>query len=230
MKSVTAIAKWIFVLCMPLLLLSGSIAVATNSLWLYKFGFQKYEISTVTGLDAPQLDKAARGLISYFNSRDELINITVSKGGQSFPLFNEREVIHLKDVKGLFQLDYRILGGTLIYTLGFTALYLFRRRSEAKQRQLAWAVASGSSLSLALILGLGVIAAFDFDQFFLEFHLLSFANDFWLLDPSRDYLLMLFPQGFWLDATMFLAGLAVAAALLLGVGALFYLRRRQRIP
>ncbi len=229
MKILTTIAKWVFVLCIPLLILTGSIAIAANSLRLYKYGFEKYDITAATGLDATQLDKAAHGLILYFNSDEELINVTVSKGSQSFPLFNEREVLHLKDVKGLFQLDYRILGGTLIYTLGFAALYLFRSGSQAKRRQLAWAVASGSGLTLALMVGLGGIALLNFDQFFLQFHLLSFANDFWQLDPARDYLIMLFPQGFWFDATMLCAAIATTAAVLLGAGSTTYLRLAREV-
>lgn len=224
MRLLATIAKWVFIICMPLLLLTGSIAVAVNSLWLYKYGFQKYDISAVTGLDVAQLDKAARGLIAYFNSDEKLISVTVNRGGESFPLFNEREVIHLKDVKDLFQLDYRVLGGTLVYTLGYAALQIFRG-SQVGRRRLAGAIAGGGGFTLALVLGLGAVAMLDFNRFFLQFHLISFANDFWQLDPSRDYLIMLFPQGFWFDATMFLAGLAVVAALLLGAGAIFYLRR-----
>ncbi len=229
LKILAAIAKWVFVLCIPLLLLTGSIGIAANSLQLYKYGFEKYDIRASTGLDSVQLDKAAHGLISYFNSDEELIGITVSKDGASFPLFNEREVIHLKDVKDLFQLDYRVLGGTLIYTLGFAALYLFRHSSQVKRRQLAWAVASGGGLTLALMVGLGAIALLNFDQFFLQFHLISFANDFWQLDSARDYLIMLFPQGFWFDATMLCAGIVTAAAVLLGAGSTVYLRRCREL-
>ena len=70
-----------------------------------------------------------------------------------------------------------------------------------------------------LMLVMGMVIAFDFDQFFLEFHLLSFANDFWQLNPATDYLIMLFPQGFWFDATMCVAiGTAAGAIILGGVG------------
>jgi integral membrane protein (TIGR01906 family) len=77
------------------------------------------------------------------------------------------------------------------------------------------------------MLALGLVIAFDFDQFFLQFHLLSFANDFWMLDPTRDYLIMLFPQGFWYDAALFCAiATAVGAIILGGIG--WWLRRRKR--
>ena len=77
---------------------------------------------------------------------------------------------------------------------------------------------------------LGLIALLDFDRFFLQFHLISFTNDLWQLDPTKDYLIMLFPQGFWYDATLFFAVLTlVLAVILAGVagGYLLITRRRE---
>lgn len=215
-------AKWIFIICLPFLLLSASIACAANSLWLYKYGFEKYDVSGTTGLDEPELEKAARGMISYFNSGEQYIDITVMKDGKSFLLFNEREVIHLKDVKGLIRLDYRVLLGTFVYSLVYTltAIFWHRRRYW---RQLAWGVVGGGSITLLLMLALGLATLFDFDRLLLQFHLFSFANDFWQLDPTSDYLIMLFPRGFWYDTTVFLALGTVVAAIILGGVAMGYL-------
>ena len=65
-----------------------------------------------------------------------------------------------------------------------------------------------------LALGLGTLLGFD--QLFLQFHLLSFTNDFWQLDPTRDYLIMLFPGGVWYDATLFCVLTTVGMAVILG--------------
>ena len=110
-------ARWLFILCLPALLLTASIGIAVNSQWLYEYGFDKYNISQVTGLPDSELEKAAGGLIDYFNSGEEFIDITVIKNGQPFTLFNQKEVAHLKDVKGLIQLDYWVLLGAGIYVL-----------------------------------------------------------------------------------------------------------------
>ena len=69
-----------------------------------------------------------------------------------------------------------------------------------------------------------------FDTLFLKFHQLSFANDLWQLDSRQDYLVMLFPQDFWFDATMWVATRAIAGALLItavSAGYLVYLRWKQ---
>jgi len=98
-------------LCLPILLLTASIGWATNSLWLYKYGFHKYNASQTTSLADTELEKAAAGLISYFNSDEDDISLTVVKDGKPFELFNQREVVHLRDVKGLIWLDYRVFWG-----------------------------------------------------------------------------------------------------------------------
>jgi integral membrane protein (TIGR01906 family) len=209
-------ARWLFVLCLPVLLLTASVNAASNSLWLYKYGFEKYDVSRVTGLAPAELVKAARGLIHYFNSSDEFISITVLKDGKPFILFNEREVAHLKDVKGLFWLAYKVLLGSLVYALLFVGLSLLWWRDR---KLLGGGLFYGGCLTLVLMLVLGLVIAFDFDEFFLQFHLLSFANDFWMLNPATDYLIMLFPQGFWYDAALFCAlGTAAGALILGGIG------------
>jgi len=208
-------ARWVFILCLPVLLLTASIGWAVNSLWLYRYGFEKYHVNHTTGLAGSELEKAAAGLISYFNSNEEYINVTVQKEDKPFVLFNQREVIHLRDVKELIWLDYRVLLGTLVYVLAFAGACLFWRRKRY-WRRLARAVVGGSGITLALMLLLGLGTLLNFDQLFLQFHLISFANDFWLLDPSKDYLIMLFPGGFWYDVTLFCALATVVGAVVLG--------------
>jgi uncharacterized membrane protein len=176
LKALGTATKWLLILCLPLLLLTAGIGWAVNSSWLYQYGFEKYGVSQTTGLSEIELDKAARGLISYFNSNEDHIDFTVIKDGKSLVLFNQREVLHLKDVKGLFQLNYGVLLGTLIYGAAYSGVSLLWRRRRY-WRQLAWGTFLGSSLTLALMLALGVgTLLFGFDRLFLQFHLLSFAT------------------------------------------------------
>jgi integral membrane protein (TIGR01906 family) len=213
MTILKTIAQWLFIICLPALLLTASVSAAANCPWLYKYGFEKYDISRVTGLAPAELDKAAAGLIAYFNNNEEYINIVVEKDGQPFQLFNDREVAHIKNVKGLFRLVYKILLGTGIYALVFAGVCLFWWRE--KQR-LGKGLFFGGGLTLAIMLVTGIIIAINFDWFFLQFHLLSFANDFWMLNPATDYLIMMFPQGFWFDAALACAIATAAGAVVLG--------------
>ncbi len=228
MKGLAIAAKWLFVLCLPILLLTASIGWAINSHWLYEYGFEEYNVSQTTGLAEVELEKAATGLISYFNSGEEYISLSVIKNGEPFELFNHREVIHLMDVKGLIWLDYWVLLETLIYVLIYAGVSLFWQRGRY-WRQLARRIVSGSGITLALMLAIGSGILLNFDQLFYQFHLLSFSNELWQLDPTRDYLIMLFPGGFWYDAAIFCALATVGLAVILGGvagGYLWFTRRR----
>jgi integral membrane protein (TIGR01906 family) len=84
----------------------------------------------------------------------------------------------------------------------------------------------GVTLGLAALIGFGGLVAFN--RLFLAFHQVSFSNDFWLLDPRKDFLIMMFPEGFFLDATMWIAGSTIVEAVLLAAlpVALFWWRPR----
>jgi integral membrane protein (TIGR01906 family) len=219
------VAKWLFVICLPVLLLTASVTWAANSGWLYRYGFDKYDVGETTGLEKAELDKAADGLIGYFNSGDELIDIKVVKDGEPFQLFNEREIGHLKDVKALFRQVYWLLLGTLLYGLVYTGLSLFVWKDK---KGIAQGLLYGGGLTLVLMAVLGIVIMADFDNFFYRFHLISFANDLWMLNPATDYLIMLFPQGFWFDAALFCALTTALGALILG-GIGWWRLRKMRI-
>ncbi|APV45463.1 integral membrane protein [Dehalogenimonas formicexedens] len=207
------IIRWAVTVIIPLLIVSGVVAFAFNFLPLYEYGFHRYDVTQTTGLSDSELTKAARGLVSYFNSDEEFINITVQKNGSPFRLFNEREILHLKDVKSLVTLDYNIFIVTMLCGAAVTGFIVFRKRPRLLTAPAFW----GGAITLAGLILVTAVAASNFDAFFTRFHQLSFANDFWLLDPSKDYLIMLFPAGFWQDASIFIAGLIglIAAGLTL---------------
>ena len=212
-------AKCLFMVCLPVLLLTASIGWAANSLWLYQYGFENNDVSQTTGLAEVELEKVATGLISYFNSDEEYV---------SLELFTPEEIIHFRDVKGLIRLDYWVALGTLTYALAYAGVSLFWRKRKY-WRQLAWGMVGGSGLTLALMLMLGLGTLLGFDQLWLQFHLLFFSNEFW---SAEGYMLMLFPEGFWYDATLFCALATVGLAIIFGglAGGYLYFKRSHINP
>ena len=141
-------------------------------------------------------------------------------------LYNSREVLHMKDVKLLVRGVYRAQEVTGAYLLAFAAAGLWLGRRAFLPR-LGLYAAAGGILTLGLVALAGLASAVGFSQVFLLFHQISFTNDLWQLDPRTDVLLMMFPQGFFLDATMWIAGstilgavaLMAVSAVLIGQGA-----------
>jgi integral membrane protein (TIGR01906 family) len=215
LKFVRTIADWLFVICLPLLFLTSTVRLGISSMHIYEYGFNKYGISEVTNIDRTQLNQVARKLIDYFNSKTETPQImVVNKDGEQFELFHDYELIHLEDVKGLIQLDYRIQVASLAYIVVYGLLFLLWRKG--RWQDLARGVRWGCALSLVFIAALGIASIFNFERLFIQFHLISFSNPYWLLDPSKDYLIMLFPAGFWQDIAFLGGGTIAAEALILG--------------
>ena len=217
----------LFVAAVPVLLISASVAWAVNDLGLQARGFDKYDIPAVTGIERDDLIQVASEIRGYFHSTSEPLEVRTTIYGREQTLFNYREVIHMADVKDLIWLVYGAGALSLLFIAGVAAFgfgTIGRAFVKAFCRRILWG--AGATLGLAALVGLISLVAFD--QLFLLFHQVSFANDFWQLDPRRDYLVMMFPQGFWLDATFFVAYLTVGGAALLGVAAGAYLALQKR--
>ena len=208
------VAYWLFIICFPLLLLTSTVRLLVNSTHIYEYGFDKYEISEATGIDESQLSQVATRLIDYFNFKVETPQIEIVTDGREFELFHDYELIHLEDVKGLLRLDYLVQGIVFAYVVTYALLFLLWQRG--RRQDLAKGITRGSILTLGLIAVSGIASIFSFQWLFIQFHRVSFSNPYWMLDPSRDYLIMLFPPGFWQDAAIIGGGAIVAGALLLG--------------
>ena len=86
----------------------------------------------------------------------------------------------------------------------------------------------GAALTIALLIILGIAALVNFDWLFVKFHQLFFTGETWRLS-STDYLLRMFPEGFFNDATLFIVGAIIVEALVIGGAGLgFVLIRRKR--
>jgi len=222
MKYFNIIFRVLFIMAIPAFLFSLSIGIAVNSKWLYEADFKKYDIDQVTGIPEPELNKAASGIINYFNNNDEYINVQIVRNGQSYQLFSEDEkhIIHMKDVKTLFRLDYMILLVSFLYIACYIGINIWRK----KIKNLASGLVGGGGLTLALMALLGIsIAIGFFYPIFIAFHRIAFRNDFWLLDPNIDVLIMMFPDGFWQDVVSFIALLTGGGAVVLGAIGGWYL-------
>jgi integral membrane protein (TIGR01906 family) len=229
MKIIELIFRWIFILCIPILLATTSLRIPANCPYMYEYLFNKYQVGNTTGLDTPALKATARGLVDYFNSSEEYIHLVVQKNGQSFTLFNEREMLHLKDVKYLFWLDLWVLSGTAIFILIYVVWSMVR--DNTYRQLLARSALTGAGLTFGLMIVLGIGMLFNFDALLWRFHLISFSNDLWLLDPNKDYLIMLIPNGFMYDASFTVAGAVVIGALItgsIGGGYLLSIRNQKK--
>jgi integral membrane protein (TIGR01906 family) len=141
------------------------------------------------------------------------------------PLYNERELSHMADVKnvviGALRVWYLSLGILILLAIlaqrsGWMPDYL-----NGLRRGGMWMI--GLAVALGLIAGIGITTNPDvFWEFFALFHAIFFEGDSWLFYYS-DTLIRLFPIRFWQDAFLWAAILALGG----GAGLAFGIRRRE---
>jgi integral membrane protein (TIGR01906 family) len=136
------------------------------------------------------------------------------------PLYNERELTHMADVKNV------VRGALNVWYISlaiFALLAILAWRGDwvyefinGLRRGGMWMI--GLAVSLGLIAGIGIaISPNVFWQFFTFFHSIFFEGDSWLFYYS-DTLIRLFPIRFWQDAFLWAAILALGGGAGLAFG------------
>lgn len=226
MAFVRRFAALLFIIAIPVALITTNIRVAANEPRLYEYAADHYDTPATTGIERSELLRASGELRDYFNNDADTIFIRVQKDGAPISLFNPRETAHLKDVKTLFQASFRVQEAAVLFVLAYIVT-VFIWAGEGSMRTLAKQIVLSGLISAAVIGAVGVVAVSGFDRAFEQFHVIAFNNDFWKLNPNRDHLIQMFPEAFWENVSLWV-GLAtlVEVGVLAGVSAL-YLRLTQ---
>ncbi len=140
-------------------------------------------------------------------SDDEFSILQFSDGT---PLFNEREISHMIDVRDLTIVMLNIwrvliLFFTIVLFLGWRYKWL---------HDLLCALENGAKITLAVIMAIFVYVWINFTQLFTLFHQIFFEGDSWLFYLS-DTLIRLFPIKFWQDLFIFIGSFGILTGLLL---------------
>ena len=141
------------------------------------------------------------------------------------PLYNERELSHMADVKnvviGALQVWYLSLGILILLAILAQRSRWMPDYLNGLRRGGMWMI--GLAVALGLIAGIGITTHPDvFWEFFALFHAIFFEGDSWLFYYS-DTLIRLLPIRFWQDAFLWAAILALGG----GAGLAFGIRRRE---
>ena len=208
----------VFAVLLPIFLIAINVGYVTDSDWLYTYNWWRNGIPERTGLPVSELDSAADQIKDYFANDAERLDVRVNTSRGMVSLFDEREILHMIDVKDLmsYVAALSVWSGVVLVLCSALGLTIRRRDFFASMsRWLRWCALVWGLVIAAVV----VVAIIDFTWIFTQFHLLSFANDLWQLDPFRHYLLLLFPERFFLETTLFIALLTVIEFAGLYVGA-----------
>lgn len=193
-----------FAFALLVFLITSNVRIAFNSIALMQFQFERHSVSQTTGLTEAQLFETAVQIKDYFNSNEELLAVIVSSNGTQSPIFDGREVEHMRDVKQLLHATYRVQEGAFLYLFAVSLLgFLIVGNDFA--RIIRTFFLQGAAFIFGAIVVATMASLIEFDPLFRLFHEISFNNDLWLLDQRTSFLVRIFPQGFWLESTLMVA-------------------------
>ena len=209
------IVGWLVPVAIALLLITTTVRFTANSLPLFEALFERNQVTARTGISTEGLADVGRQVQAYFaDSSSAPLQVTAAVNGVERELFNEEEVSHMADVKALFLRTYRVQSAAALLLAVFTLIAAWRFRGEVYPTIAIW-LRRGAVLTGVIILTLGILSIVAFDQLFTVFHYIGFPQGNWLFNPSTDYLVRVFPFGFWQDVTLFIGMLTLMEAAVL---------------
>jgi len=216
-KPLRPVAIALFIALVPVFLITANVRLVINLPALYSYGYDRYEgeITRYMNIERDDYIDGSRQIREYFNNDAEELDVRVVVGGILRSIYSEREVLHMSDVKDLVRGVYRLGELSAIYLFAFAVAGMFFEPWRRSLRRTAWHMAMGGAVTLGLVVlvGLGTLAGFE--RLFLAFHEVSFSNDLWQLNPRTDYLIAMFPEGFFFDATILIAVLVIVQSTVL---------------
>lgn len=152
-------------------------------------------------------NQTRRYLISGMTLSD-LKELEFAEGG---PIYIDRELSHLEDVKVVLQGVFKVLSGAAgVFFAGAILAY-----TTAGRDAFARAISLGGRITTGLLLLLLIFTLASFQALFTNFHRIFFEGDSWLFYYS-DTLIRLFPIRFWQDIFLAFGLITLIAGITLG--------------
>ena len=159
------------------------------------FYYNQYEKNNTKELvktDDENLKMITDNLLDYLKNKNDDINIKYLKNGIETNVYQDIELIHMSDVKELYQNVIMLRNVLLLVAmLGFVYLIKFNISFRKEFNTSVYLIV------FALLL-IGIYCLVDFNTFWINFHKIFFTkNDYWLLDPRVCILVNLFTSDFF---------------------------------
>ena len=198
----------------------SAVLIASTDRRFYWRQYQRLDVAGTVGVSFPQLTEATEVLLDYTVGLRSDMEYVTEIYGKSVSYYNEREMLHMADVRRLYQ--QAVILSIVTGITGLIGLVTLRGRQEL------WYISLKQALVfLGSLLGfLGFYALIDFDGFWTRFHLLLFTNDLWLLNPARDRLILMVPLDFF--TALFTRIFLISVAAISGYSLLVFKLGRKR--
>lgn len=144
---------------------------------------------------APSINTTDDELI---NNTTNLLEYLTNKAELNTTWFSEKDILHMKDVRILYNVSFNLMIffiiifilSTILIALVYKNYTMFYITKTFNKTLLAFII---------LIIVLAGIISYNFNSFWIKFHQLLFSNDLWLLSPDESNLIKMVPEKFFIS-------------------------------
>jgi integral membrane protein (TIGR01906 family) len=212
--------SWFVTILIPLVLIGLAIRVLLTPLFYQLEYNMPYFPPDEYGFTKADRLKWAPYAVNYLINNADISYLGDLKFDDGSPLYNERELRHMQDVKNVTRGALRLWYISLVLLLGLGIWAWFGGWWQyflLGLKRGGWLMVGLAALIAAIVIIGIAINPNVFDNFFVLFHSLFFEGNSWLFYFS-DTLIRLFPIRFWQDAFLWAAVIALGGGLLMGLG------------
>lgn len=191
----------------------------------YDKEYAKIGVAEDIGISREELKETTNVLLDYIQDKRNDLSVTATILGEQRQVFNEKEIMHMVDVKVLYlnAMNVKFLSWIGFILFGLIGYFTYKKDALKNGTEM---FLSATLSSVTLLVFLGLYAVIDFNQFWLQFHYIFFTNDLFLLDPATDILIQMVPSQFFFDLVFRIAGTFLIGMIMM-CGGSYYLRRKK---
>lgn len=225
MKSILSyIWGWLFII------VAVVFSVQTTALdpSFYTTRYEKMNLAEELHISSEDLNSGITLLLDYLEGKEESLEREVVINGKKQPIFNEREISHMVDVREL----YRNAIKTAIFSAIGMAVILFWFLMVDKVNTPAFLTRGFLQALLCMMLALtllGIWVLTDFTGFWMWFHTLFFNNDLWLLNPATDFMINMLPETIFYQLVLTIVLKVVFILIPCAIFSIWYQRKKAPI-
>ncbi len=158
--------------------------------------YRTYDVAGQLSMEEADLQSVTKLLTDYVKGKADSIEITVPVRGKMDLFYNETDLSHMRDVRGII-ITIRDLFVLSVFAVFLFAIFLIRNK-DAKAFRNGTLIAVGFIVLFAATVA--VAANVNLDWMIVFCHNIFFNNSDWLLDPRYDNLIYLCPEQLFIDA------------------------------
>ena len=136
------------------------------------------------------INKIAYELMDYLRGHRVFLDTKIQINGSLKELYSLTAKIHMSDVKNIFITNIHLASYCFLISNMILIIYSYKNKLNIILKSYIKTVI----IFFIMLFSILIYALFDFSSFFELFHKMIFTNDFYLLNPNVDYIILMLPE------------------------------------